>query len=195
MSLREIRRADATRIGQIIGHSFADDPVNLWVFKHYPPIEFYYQQMAKKLYLTRGFGHITEEGTAASLWLPPNTSKHIPAWRSMDIAISMLFHGGVSSLRNGMALDECLHAHIPQVPHFYLSAIGTLPECQGKGVGGDIIRAGLERVDSARMPAYLESSKEQNLPFYQRFGFQVSNVVQATPEAPGLWLMWREPKQ
>lgn len=192
MSLRKFNKSDARQIGEIIARSFADDPVNLWVFKHYPAIEFYYRQVARKLYLQRGFGHIMDNGSGASMWLPPATDKVIPAWQSLDIGLSMFWHGGLESIRNGMAMDECLLASMPQEDFFYLSAIGTLPEAQGQGVGSQLMSAGLERVDAAGMPAYLESSKESNVPFYQRFGFRVTAEVQPKAGAPKLWLMWRD---
>jgi hypothetical protein len=52
---------------------------------------------------------------------------------------------------------------------------------------------GLESVDLAGMPTYLESSKEQNVPFYRRYGFEVIDRFVPTKGCPPLWLMWREP--
>ena len=51
--------------------------------------------------------------------------------------------------------------------------------------------AGLKRVDAAGMPAYLESSKKANVPFYQRFGFEVIEKIVPAKGCPPLWLMWR----
>ena len=55
------------------------------------------------------------------------------------------------------------------------------------------MRCALERVDREGLPAYLESSKESNVPFYARFGFEVRETV-THPDGPSQWLMWRDPK-
>jgi hypothetical protein len=51
----------------------------------------------------------------------------------------------------------------------------------------------LERCDAEGLPAYLESSKASNVPFYERFGFRVTQDLQLAPDAPTLYGMWREP--
>ena len=73
---------------------------------------------------------------------------------------------GVASATYGAVIQ--LH---PQRPHWYLSGIGTDPPEQGTGVGSTLMRSRLARCDEDGVPAYLESSKERNVPFYERHGF------------------------
>ncbi len=61
----------------------------------------------------------------------------------------------------------------PHEPHWYLATLGTAVEQQGKGVGGALLRPVLEHCDAEGLPCYLESSKERNVPFYRRHGFEV----------------------
>lgn len=190
--VRDLTLNDADLIGSIIGRSFADDPVNQWVFRNTRAIIPHYQCMARKLYLKKGYGHVTADVSAGALWLPPGVSTDLPLWRSLDVLISMLRHGGPLALRNGFAIDALLGRHKPKEPHYYLYTIGTLPERQGQGLGSELLRTGLEAVDRAGMPAYLESSKYVNVPLYQRFGFEVTEKVSTAPDTPPLWLMWRE---
>lgn len=191
---RPLTPSDAPLIGGIIGESFADDPVNLWVFRNPAGMTPFYRSMARKLYLRRGFGHVTPDGTCGALWLPPGVSKDLPMWRMGGIIASMVRHGGPSSLKNGLKADAVLLGAKPKAPHYYLFAIGTLPTHQGQGLGSRIMEAGLETVDAAQMPAYLESSKYSNVPFYQKYGFEVIEQVTPAPGAPSLWLMWRPAK-
>jgi len=133
-----------------------------------------------------------ESENGGSLWLPPGISKHIRLWNSLDIAASMIKHSGVGSIARGAAVDNILAQAKPKQPHYYLFAIGARAAHQSKGIGSALMKTGLERVDAAKMPAYLESSKERNVGFYQQFGFEVTEVVSPPNGCPPLWVMWRE---
>ncbi len=92
------------------------------------------------------------------------------------------------------ALDETDKVH-PSEPHWYLALLGTDPDHQGKGYGTAAISPVLDICDRDGTPAYLESSKEQNVPFYERHGFEVTSTLDLSKgKGPRLWLMWREPR-
>ena len=78
-------------------------------------------------------------------------------------------------------------------PHWYLAILGTDPAHQGCGVGGALIRAITDRCDEEGLGAYLESSKERNVPYYARHGFEVRDQI-TSGDGPPMWLMWRDPK-
>ncbi len=82
----------------------------------------------------------------------------------------------------------------PKEPHWYLATLGTAPERQGQGVGAALLQPVLDRADEDGMPAYLESSKERNVPFYARFGFEVVEELHSKASGPPMWRMWREPR-
>jgi ribosomal protein S18 acetylase RimI-like enzyme len=82
----------------------------------------------------------------------------------------------------------------PRQTHWYLGTIGTDPARQGTGVGTALLRVVLDRLDAAGVPAYLESSKESNLAFYGRHGFEVTGQIHTPRGGPTLWLMWRDPR-
>ena len=48
----------------------------------------------------------------------------------------------------------------------------------------------LDRCDAEHAPAYLESSKPDNVPYYQRFGFEITGEI-TPPGGPTLIPMWR----
>jgi ribosomal protein S18 acetylase RimI-like enzyme len=85
-------------------------------------------------------------------------------------------------------------ARYPKLPHRYLYLVGVHPGRQGGGLGSALVRAGLEACDRDRVPAYLESSKERNVPLYERHGFRVVERLELGRGAPPMWLMWRDPQ-
>jgi hypothetical protein len=52
----------------------------------------------------------------------------------------------------------------------------------------------LRACDEERLPAYLESSNEVNIPFYRANGFVERAPVQLPAGGPRFWPMWREPE-
>ena len=195
--LRQLARNEHSLIGDIIADSFADDPVALWLFGGPIGIKHYISKVAQKLYLKQGFGFVVDKAKNSSggaLWLPPGVKKKVPLINSIDIALPMIKHSGLWSIPRGIKVDNALCHVKPMTPHYFLFAIGTRPSQQGKGVGGRLMEAGLKKVDAARMPAYLESSKESNIPFYRSYGFEVMERFVPTTNCPPLWLMWRAPQ-
>lgn len=82
----------------------------------------------------------------------------------------------------------------PSEPHWYLSAVGTVPDHQGRGHGARVLRPVLDRCDEQGLAAYLESSNPRNLAFYHRLGFEVTGEI-PTPDATAvLTAMWRSPR-
>ncbi len=195
ISLLPIANVEAQTIGKVLGQGFADDPVNGWVFgdNNEKAIAAFYSRMAKSKYQSEGFGHLDEQNRGASLWLPPSANKEISPLASLVLGLSIVKTAGFTSLQNGIRYDLGMEKHIPKDPYYYLFAIATTPAGRGKGVGGQLMEAGLETVDAAKQAAFLESSKEVNVSFYRRFGFEVIEKVSPASGCPPLWLMWREP--
>jgi predicted N-acetyltransferase YhbS len=93
----------------------------------------------------------------------------------------------------GMRVSETMKKHHPEEPHWYLAVVGSDPDVRGGGFGQALMRSRLERCDAEGAPAYLESSKESNVPYYLRFGFQVTGELTIPDGGPTMWQMWRRP--
>jgi ribosomal protein S18 acetylase RimI-like enzyme len=59
-----------------------------------------------------------------------------------------------------------------------LPQIGVDPAAQGQGLGAKLMRHALTRCDREGALAYLEASKPQNIPFYERHGFKAVGEIQ-----------------
>jgi predicted N-acetyltransferase YhbS len=99
-----------------------------------------------------------------------------------------------AAVRRGMAADELMKRCHPEEPHWYLAAIGSDPTVRGGGYGQALMHSRLDRCDAEHAPAYLECSNLVNVPYYQRFGFEVTGEVELPDGGPSLVPMWRSPR-
>jgi GNAT superfamily N-acetyltransferase len=72
--------------------------------------------------------------------------------------------------------------------------LGTDPPRQGEGRASAAVRPILDVCDRDGIPAYLEATKERNVPFYERRGFRVTGTIDVPAGGPRLWTMWRDPQ-
>jgi GNAT superfamily N-acetyltransferase len=125
-------------------------------------------------------------------WLPPGS---LPRSRTRELRIYAACTRALITGRNrrtGIRLLDLVEKSHPVEPHWYLAVLGVDPRHQGRGLGRALIQPVLDRCDREIVPAYLETQKPENLPFYERFGFRVTDEI-SVPGSPPVWLMWRDP--
>jgi GNAT superfamily N-acetyltransferase len=96
---------------------------------------------------------------------------------------------GRATLR-GAEVAWSIARRLPKEPVWYLRFAACDPMHQGKGFGGAVIRAGLERADTERIGVYLETATEGNLALYRKLGFAVTSSW-TIPGGPTFWGMLR----
>jgi GNAT superfamily N-acetyltransferase len=149
----------------------------------------HYLAMIRKVYIPRGGAWTTPDGVGAALWLPP--ARHELSNRERLVELRSLLPWAIYCLGRGGRWDELISSHHPSEPHWYLNTLAVEPAAQRSGYGSALIEPGLEAADRARAPAYLETQRRSNIPFYRRFGFEETEEI-SLPDSPPLWLMWRE---
>ena len=193
--VRTAQESDLPTIEATLGAAFADDPVAQWLLgKRLTPerIGFFDTALARG-HLEDGLSTVTADCEAVAIWAAPKRFR-IPArkmLRHLPRALAALGPAGFARMLS-MADVEKLH---PAEPHYYLAVLGTDPAHQGKGLGSAAMAPVFERADSEGTACYLESSKEDNLAFYHRHGFEVTGTHDlGGGKGPRLWLKWREPR-
>ncbi len=130
----------------------------------------------------------------AAVWLPPGSYPPGSARQARQllhlVAVAPVARG---SLRRSLRYLRAVEAVHPTAQHWYLATLAVDPPHQGCGYGNGLLDAGLARADQAGSPTYLETDKEQNLAYYARHRFKLSDTVTPTPDGPSTWTMWREP--
>ncbi len=95
-------------------------------------------------------------------------------------------------LRASRGLNMLARIHPPE-PHWYLFAVGVVPEATGQGRGSALLEPVLQRCDDEQLLAYLEASSEDNARLYTRLGFEPRDEVEVLPGVR-VRPMWREPR-
>jgi GNAT superfamily N-acetyltransferase len=193
------KKDDVDELSRTLARAFYDDPVMVWLLPDEKPrtAQLYrlFATMTRHHHLARGGAEVACDGPdigAAALWAPPNQWQETRrAQLAMTPAFIRVF--GLRSMR-GRAVQEAMKLAHPEEPHWYLAVIGSDPSVRGKGFGQVLMHSRLDRVDAEHAPAYLESSNPVNIPYYQRFGFEVTGEIKLPEGGPSLWPMWRSPR-
>ncbi len=194
-------KADVSELSHALGRAFFDDPVSMWIMpdekaraKH---LRKFFATVTRHHHLAGGGVEVATDGSAigaAALWDPPGRWKQSTREQLRMLPSFALGFGPrlTMSRKLGALLNQMKQQH-PEEPHWYLAVIGSDISVRGKGYGQALMQSRLDRVDAEHAPAYLESSKAENVPYYQRFGFEVSGEL-VIPGGPTLWPMWRPPR-
>jgi len=144
------------------------------------------------------YGEITTTPTldGVACWLPPGETTPIFS-RLVLIGIrSAPLQLGWTGFRRYIAIENyCGEVHKRIVPgmHWYLWGLGVKPSRQGLGIGGMLMQPVLARADTDRLPCYLETTNEKNMPFYEKHGFNVVSDGEVPRYGLHVWTMLREP--
>jgi GNAT superfamily N-acetyltransferase len=174
-----VELAEAQRNGAIatLVAAFISDPVERWL---YPEASDYLAHFGRfvEAFAGRAFDTRSAWGlpdlSAVALWLPPGTQPD-------DETVVQLLTETVAPLKHAdmLAVAERMDAAHPKYPHWYLALLGVDPSRQRLGLGSRLLEVGLQTVDAAHLPAYLETPNPHSVAFYQRYGFVESGWVQA----------------
>lgn len=144
--------------------------------------------------LLYGETYTTKSMEGIACWFPPGQTK---------LTFGRIMRSGLytAPLKMGLAAyhrfdkylsyaDELHERHAPK-SHRYLWALGVDPPNQGKGIGSQLLEAGLARADTERAACYLETGLERSVRFYEKFGFKVMGEGESPGSGVHVWAMLR----
>ena len=195
--IRKASHKDTYRLASSLARAFDNDPVINWLVrkdkKRTHGMEILFQSCIADLCLRHEHVLTTEDYTGGALWYPPGTSEAGYVRQFTLIPKMITAVGWTGLLRLALAMEEMKKDH-PSERYYYLQFIGVVPENQGKGTGKALMKPILDICNREKCGAFLQSSKEANIPFYRSFGFVVTKKIFPGKDSPPLWLMWRNPK-
>lgn len=196
-AVRPATSGDLGRLTRTLAAAFADDPLFCYLL---PPGVRSRDERIRRVFAVDGarslaYGGLwtTADGDAAAVWFPPGHWRGTPREDLRELP-SWLRIGG-RRMPYFQRVRSALYAHHRDLPpHWYLLYAGTRPGRQGRGLGGALLQAVLDRCDAAGLPAYLEATCERSVPLYRRCGFTAHGTLDVPPGCPPLTPMWRDPR-
>lgn len=188
--------SDARKMVSSFCASFVDDPGLAWIWPdksdRLTRLPHFFVPIVGGT-IANGASFRSEAGDAVSLWRRPEritpTAGEMAPWHA-DMAKAFS-----SGHERSQLLGATLKAHQPDgFRWWYLQFIGVRPEAQGKGLGADVIRAGLQLAAADNAAVYVEVMNPANLGFYKHLGFETVEEFDIPDSGPRVRAMlWREP--
>ncbi|MEN7551641.1 GNAT family N-acetyltransferase [Rapidithrix thailandica] len=128
---------------------------------------------------------LSEDRKACCLILLPDRKKS--SVKRIFWEVQLAFHINVLKTLKREARIKKYH---PDIPFCYLWFIGVDPASQGQGIGSQLLEEVIREYEKRERPVYLETSTLQNIPWYEKAGFEVFREVELSYK---LFLLKREP--
>lgn len=126
--------------------------------------------------------------TSALVYYPPG-GRPTSLLLTLAQAPGALLAGPAVIARSLRAESRMFGGH-PAEPHLYVSLLAVRPSHQRGGRGARLLDAALAEADELGALAHLTTANPANLPYYHRFGFEVTSEI-ALPRGAPLWFMDR----
>jgi GNAT superfamily N-acetyltransferase len=186
---------DADAITETVATAFFNDPLWSWAFadetKRAAQFRVWWRVFIDSAFRNENWTCVTEHCESVALWTRPGGTELTTDDEAELVRLVGEFIGG----DHGNAVLEVLAqfdaAHPRDVPHYYLSIVGTHDDHRGHGIGEALLAENLRVVDAEHMPAYLESSNPLNLKRYMRLGFEPTGEIDVPDGRPAVTTMWR----
>jgi ribosomal protein S18 acetylase RimI-like enzyme len=180
----------------LLARAFAHDPFMIYTMpsaqrrSRVLPVLF---RIIVRYCLRYGAIYTTSSLDGAACCLPPGQTTTIGRLAVISLSAPPLQLGlpGLRRFLRASAVAERAHTQAAPGAHWYLWALGVDPACQGRGLGGELVRTVLRLARAQDLPCYLETENPRNVLFYQRYGFRlVSETMIAGSDVSISAMLW-----
>jgi ribosomal protein S18 acetylase RimI-like enzyme len=194
--VRAATLADRPALIAALASAFIDDPAMAWIYpdrarRPAQLLRFFDLITGADARLDLAYVAVASNGdiVGAALWRPPGHAQ-MPTSALIAALPRMVTTFGFA-LPRSLGLMGAMDREHDQRPHWYLQFIGVIPQAQGLGLGGALLKAGIDRADlDGTSACYLETATPANVGLYQSRGFAVRNQWQHG-DGPAFWSMWK----
>lgn len=199
LTIRPIGRQEFRRAAETLALAFEDYPLMAYAMadraRRRRGVGLLYAAILRDA-LRYGQVFAADDFSGVACWLPPGVAAPGLVRQFASGMGALPWHFGWTGFRRLDAYDRVarhLHHDHAQQPHWYLAAIGVLPQRQGQGVGGALLADRHTQTDrqASAAPAYLETHQESNVRIYEKHGYQVTQRVVPDGHCVPVWAMFR----
>jgi GNAT superfamily N-acetyltransferase len=181
------RLEQAGLLGRSLAIAYEDNPLVRWMF----------EDDLTEIRLRGLFTSLVEFGIKNGLVYAPAGEDGAAIWFApMGDTLDQLDVTTDTSEWNGGRRDAALAVLAegrPSEPHYYLDAVGVVPDRRRLGAASALLAPVLATCDRDGVGAYLENSDPANSCFYGQHGFRDVGRLPMPEGAPAVVSMWREP--
>lgn len=115
---------------------------------------------------------LSNDNKACALIVYPDKKK--ATLKSALLDIKLIFQSvGFENISKTLKREKLISSIQPKILMSYLWFIGVDPGAQGRGIGSVLLQEIIDYSNNNNRPVYLETSTVKNLPWYEKFGFEV----------------------
>lgn len=176
VEVSELRRDEIPAAAEVVALAMCDNPTQVDVHggdrarrvRHL-------RAMGKTILRTRREPGIAarEDGAIVGLVSAVEPGGCSPPAASQLRTLPLFFRLGPRTAARLAAYGSDWVKHDPREPHWHVGPVAVRPDRQGRGVGSEMMAAFCRRMEERGGTVYLETDKEENVPFYRKFGFEV----------------------
>ena len=195
-NLYKIQKKDLQNAVNVLTNAFSEDLMWKEVFNDEDKNRIVTEVMAR---FCLKYGNVlsTSDNLEGVMAIAPH-DKDMTTWRiirSGAFFLSMKIAGEAKIMKVLSNAIEEAKKSLKLGPHIHLLIMGVSQEFQGKGFGGKLLSAIIEKAETEKKPIYLETQKEENVTLYEKYGFSVKKkIILPEPLNLPMWLMLREVK-
>lgn len=181
---------DVPAAARTLSRAFSDYPFTRHVVAadhHEERVREFQELMLRRVGLAYGRVWVSDDCRAVAAWTTPDADP-APAFAELGSRLADLAGDRAPAAE---AAERALEPYRPTRPVWFLATVGVDPDDQGRGLGAAVLRPGIEAAERSGHPAFLETSSERNVKFYERLGFEITAEVPLPDGGPRTWCMQR----
>lgn len=183
---------DVDALAAVLARAFAQDAIMEWTMpsdQREDRVRAFFDAFDRPS-AERGWLWTVGAGAGVALWVPPGTQTEFEELTFSLDSVRELLGEAAERYDTFWAWAESKR---PDEPHWYLDHLAVDERERGRGLGGALVEHGLALARAGGVPAFLCTSRADNVPFYERRGFIIQDASDAPGGGPHVWFLHADP--